>query len=150
MKQLAANSDRNCACKSTVMYVDDCALNLFTIENYCKMMKVPCITFTFGEEAVRHYEATLAKRCCSKGIPIVVTDIQMPEMDGFEVARQIKELDQNTEGVRHRVILLALTSSVTEKVDKNAKKVGIQDVLSKPIAYEDFKTIIMRLYLPFM
>jgi len=121
----AVSSQGRCVCKSKVMYVDDDAFNMMPFEVMCGMLKVPCITFTSGEEAISHYKATLAKKCCPKGIPLVITDINMPVIDGFEVAKQIRELDQATDGVRHRVNLLALTAHVTDKVEKDAKKVGI-------------------------
>ena len=62
----------------------------------------------------------------------------MPGMDGIEVARQIREVDNNTEGVRKRVNVLALTAHVTDKVEKDAIKVGIQQVLAKPLEYPEF------------
>jgi len=54
---LLVSSTGNCVCKSTVLYVDDDAFNLFTLENFCKMTKVPCVTFTNGEEAISHYQS---------------------------------------------------------------------------------------------
>jgi len=108
------------------MYVDDDAFNMIPFKVMCGMLKVPCITFTNGEEAISHYKATLAKKCCLKGIPLVTTDTNMPIIDGFEVARQIRELDQAADGVRHKVNVLALTAHVNDKIEQYAINVGMQ------------------------
>jgi len=113
------------------------------------MFKVPCVTFTHGEQAISHYKLTLAKKCCRKGIPLVITDINMPGIDGFEVAKQILQLDSTAEGVRHKVIVLALTAHVTDKVEMNGIKVGIQKVLAKPLEYPTFKEVIQKCFYPY-
>jgi len=76
----------------------------------------------------------------------VITDIQMPVMNGFEVPKQIRELDTDAEVVRHRVTVLALTAHVTNKVEKSAIKVGMKQVLAKPLEYPDLKTVIKQFY----
>ncbi len=46
-------------------------------------------SFLEGKQAVECFKQSLQKTCCQRMFKLVLTDIQMPEMDGYEVARQI-------------------------------------------------------------
>ncbi|WP_242023088.1 response regulator [Pseudanabaena mucicola] len=59
---------------------------------------------------------------------IIFLDWQMPQMDGLEVARKIKEMSLN-----HQPHYLMVTAYGREEIFKSAKEVGIADVLIKPV-----------------
>jgi len=60
---------------------------------------------------------------------VVVLDLQMPHIDGFETARRIRELD---DGARIRVI--ALTGQSSAQVRLDAELAGFDELLAKPIS----------------
>jgi CheY-like chemotaxis protein len=59
---------------------------------------------------------------------VALMDIHMPEMDGYEATRQIRQ-DKRWE----HVPILALTADATSHVEKEAKEAGMNDCLMKPI-----------------
>jgi len=62
-------------------------------------------------------------------------DVAMPEMDGLEATRRIRE-----KWVGHSLPpILALTAHVMDAVEHDAKQVGIDVILSKPIPFDDLK-----------
>lgn len=61
---------------------------------------------------------------------IVLTDITMPEMDGYDLARSIRKLD--TQRDLHTPII-AITAHTETKTFKKCVEAGIDDFISKPI-----------------
>ncbi len=57
---------------------------------------------------------------------IVLCDIMMPEMDGYEVLQILKEIDTN-------VFFYFISAEKTDRIVEKAKKFGAQGVIMKPI-----------------
>jgi PAS domain S-box-containing protein len=76
---------------------------------------------------------------CKKGetINLILMDIKMPVMNGFEATKQIKEF-------RPDVPIIAQTAYTTAEDKDKAKAVGCDDFISKPILGESFNKIIDR------
>jgi signal transduction histidine kinase/CheY-like chemotaxis protein len=68
---------------------------------------------------------------------LVITDIKMPEMDGLEVLRSIKEID---EGIP--VILLTGHASLNSALDAISK--GAYDYLLKPVEFQHLEAVVNR------
>lgn len=62
--------------------------------------------------------------------PLVVTDINMPVMDGLEMAREIRALNADT-------LFLVLTAYGDEKFKKSFAELGFCSFLSKPIDFQE-------------
>lgn len=71
----------------------------------------------------------------------VFMDIQMPEMDGYEATRTIRELEKGTE--RHTPII-ALTASAMEKDREKCLRVGMDEYLPKPIEKEELLRVLKK------
>ncbi len=69
-------------------------------------------------------------------IDLILTDVSMPNMDGLEMSRAIKKIDDNI-GI---IVLTALTNTSTIK---EATEMGIDSFINKPIDDVDllFKTL---------
>ena len=103
-----------------ILVVDDILPNVKLLEAKLNSEYYDVITATSGEEAL--------KKIKEESPDLVLLDIMMPGMDGFEVCRRIKE-DHDTSHIPV-VMVTALTDS-NDKV--RGLEVGADDFLSKPV-----------------
>jgi len=73
----------------------------------------------------------------SDGFDIVVTDINMPEINGLEILKQIKSLSPD-------VIVIMITAFATVSSAVESMKLGAYDYIVKPFNMEEFALIIER------
>jgi CheY-like chemotaxis protein len=71
---------------------------------------------------------------------LVITDLQMPRMDGFELLREIRGLKPD---VRGSVPIIAMTAFGTTIENGRLVNMGFQDWLQKPFTIEKFLTTIL-------
>jgi len=69
-------------------------------------------------------------------------DIQMPEMDGMEATRQIR--DRNTPILNHAVPIIAMTAHAMKGDREECLKAGMNDYVSKPINPRELAEAIER------
>jgi CheY-like chemotaxis protein len=75
--------------------------------------------------------------------PLILTDLNMPVMDGNTAALQIREYLYN-KGLEQPIII-AITGHCEDTFVKEALKDGINMVVGKPLKYEYLKEVLMRL-----
>jgi CheY-like chemotaxis protein len=63
---------------------------------------------------------------------LVFMDCQMPEMDGHEAAREIRNLEEPG----RRVAIIAMTADVMAGCRERCLEVGMDDLIGKPVAME--------------
>ncbi|WMT46293.1 MAG: chemotaxis protein [Acidithiobacillus caldus] len=126
---------------SVVLYADDSAVARSQIEKTLKHLQLPFIATKTGKEAWERLEA-MAREARATDIPIrnrvalVLTDLEMPEMDGFTLTRKIKEHDllQNVPVVIHS----SLSGSANES---HANSVGADGYVAKFVPEELAQTL---------
>ncbi|KAF2212884.1 hypothetical protein CERZMDRAFT_111892 [Cercospora zeae-maydis SCOH1-5] len=89
-----------------------------------------------GGEAVRQMNASIEDQ---DHVDVVLMDIWMPVMDGFEATRRILTLA----GAR-KVTVLAITADVTDGAMERATEVGIKGFMSKPYKMTDLQRFILQ------
>jgi len=118
-----------------VLIVDDNYTNRILLQEMMKSWGlVPTITAN-GKEALDRFNEAFGS-----GTPyrLILLDMQMPEMDGFDVAKTIKDAPS---GKDVRIILL---SSIGQRGDSDrCKEVGISGYLPKPIKQSELLDAIM-------
>jgi CheY-like chemotaxis protein len=61
-------------------------------------------------------------------------DLQMPEMDGYEASRQIRQMK---DGLFKSLPIIALTASSKYEVSEQYHKAGMNDFINKPFKPEE-------------
>jgi len=103
------------------------------------------ILFRWGMKPVSAATATEAltsiERAFKTGEPfaLVITDVHMPEMDGFEFAERLAQSPYRAEAV-----VLMLTSGDRLGDIERARKLGISNYLLKPVRREELKQVIAK------
>jgi len=90
------------------------------------------------ELAINGLEACAAAQ--DRTFDLILMDCQMPEMDGFEATRRIREREA---GAGH-VPILAMTANAMSGDRERCLEAGMDDYLAKPIAILDLKEALMR------
>ncbi|MFH1678462.1 MAG: response regulator [Candidatus Omnitrophota bacterium] len=68
---------------------------------------------------------------------MVITDLKMPNMDGMELIRNIKELNKD-------LLIIVITGYASVQTAKEAIKLGCYDYITKPFEVEDISIIVKR------
>ena len=108
---------------SSILIVDDIKDNVYALSAFLESYGVNVESAGSGREAL-----TLVNR---KTFDVVLMDIRMPEMDGFEVIRQIR----SNEKIAGIPIMAVTAQAMPGDADKCRKK-GADDYISKPINTE--------------
>lgn len=103
-----------------VLLVDDQPADLAALERYLAPFSLDLVTAGSGEEALERFRGT--------DFALVLMDVRLPGLDGFETARLLKEHG----AVRH-VPLIFLTGTMGEEVAANGYESGGVDWLRKPV-----------------
>jgi PAS domain S-box-containing protein len=74
---------------------------------------------------------------------LILMDIQMPVMDGYEATRQIREFENNNPD-REKSFIIALTANATKEDRERCEKTGMNSYLTKPFKYADLEGILQK------
>ena len=107
-----------------------------------------------GEEAVNQ---VLADRSVDgdQAIDVILMDLWMPKMDGYEAARRILAIEGERRGARdssrakhsgprHDIIILAVTADVTDRALSKATSIGMSGYMTKPYRLLDLERTILE------
>jgi CheY-like chemotaxis protein len=84
-----------------------------------------------GKEAVEKYTAS------PENFDLIFMDIQMPEMDGLEATRQIREWEShNSQLTTHNLPIIAMTAHAMKGDRERCIEAGMDDYITKPIKRE--------------
>ncbi|KAI5363119.1 putative signal transduction response regulator, receiver domain, histidine kinase/HSP90-like ATPase [Septoria linicola] len=130
--------------KLSLLLVDDNPINLRLLTVYADKNKHPRLTAVNGLEAVNAYKASASMTCGTTKSEVVFLDINMPVMDGFQAARQIRAFEKEADITP--TILIALTCLGSEQAKQEAKACGIDMFLNKPVRPRDLTRILQRVH----
>jgi CheY-like chemotaxis protein len=71
---------------------------------------------------------------------LVFVDVQMPEMDGYEAARQLRLRWNNKDGPR----IIAMTGNAMQGDREKCLQAGMHDYIAKPVRIENIRTALER------
>ena len=108
-----------------LLVVEDNELNLEIASTLLKEAGFEVDTAENGKIAVEKVEAASADR-----YDLILTDIQMPEMDGYEATRRIRALP---DAKKAALPIVAMTANAFEDDRKNALHAGMNGHIAKPL-----------------
>jgi CheY-like chemotaxis protein len=104
-----------------VLVVDDDVRNIFALSSVLERRGMTVLTAGTGREAIQTLETT-------PDIAIVLMDIMMPEMDGYETMQVIR---QNSEF--RRLPIIALTAKAMKGDREKCLEAGASEYMAKPV-----------------
>jgi CheY-like chemotaxis protein len=113
-----------------VLIVDDDIRNIFALNSLLERHNMTVISASNGREAIElvEREADLA---------LVLMDIMMPEMDGYETIRRIREKQ------KFRLLpIIALTAKAMKGDREKCLEAGASDYVAKPVNTEQLLSLV--------
>lgn len=112
-----------------ILFVDDDPVTCKVMQRQCGKVGYDCRVFQSPLECMEKF--------ASSGADIVVTDLRMPEMNGFDLLTELRNIDPEIP-----VMVMTGHSSVENAVE--AMKRGAADFIKKPFDFDEFKLTLER------
>jgi diguanylate cyclase (GGDEF)-like protein len=111
--------------KYKVMVVDDSIVTRNEVKKMLQAQMFQVYAAAHGEEALSYMET-------NKDIKLILTDFNMPVIDGFELTKTLRETYTKPE-----LSIIAMTSNSEELISSKFLKVGANDFINKPFIKEE-------------
>ncbi|MBT1690323.1 response regulator [Dawidia soli] len=118
----------------TILLVDDDIRNIYSLANALEDENVQCLTAENGRQALEVLQA-------NPSIDLVLMDIMMPEMDGYEATLAIRKIPEF-----QKLPIIALTAKAMKGDKEKCLAVGMSDYISKPVDVPQLLSL-MRVWL---
>ncbi len=118
----------------TTLIVDDDVRNLFALTTVLERFGIDVLSAESGKEAIDILNRT-------KNIDIVLMDIMMPEMDGYETMKTIRQDSKNK-----NLTIIAVTAKAMKGDRQKCIESGASDYITKPVNVDQL-TSLMRVWL---
>ena len=120
-----------------LLVVEDNELNLEIASTLLEEAGFEVDTAGNGKIAVEKVEAASAGR-----YDLILMDVQMPEMDGYEATRRIRALPDKKKAA---IPIVAMTANAFEEDQKNALNVGMNGHIAKPLDIQKLFQVLSEL-----
>ncbi len=117
-----------------ILLAEDNQINQFVVQQMLEGLPIELRIADNGRLALESYR--------EEGADIVLMDVSMPEMDGYEATRSIREFEAGIAG--RRVPIIGLTAHVMENDRKRCLDAGMDDYLPKPIALNPLRDMLFK------
>ncbi len=118
-----------------ILVVDDNATNRRILETVLTNWGIDATVASSAAEAMRASQDALSR---GQQFDMVLTDVHMPDMDGFELARRIRK---DTAGT---TLLMMLTSGDRPGAASEARELGVSAYLLKPVKQSELYDALMK------
>ena len=116
--------------------VDDEAVNRSIASEY--LQRAGCVVQVAhdGQQALEMFQAGQ--------LDLVLMDLQMPQMDGFQSSQQMRRLEGRSNPAGQPVVIIAVSASVVGEIAQQCRQAGMDDYVSKPFRWAGLRAIIGR------
>ena len=116
--------------EKTVLIVDDDVRNIFSLTKALEKVNMHIITATDGKEAVEKLKE-------NKQIDIVLLDMMMPQMDGYETAARIRQ-----NNAWKKLPVIAVTAKAMTGDREKCIQAGASDYITKPVDVDQLLSLL--------
>ena len=117
-----------------VLIVDDDIRNIYALTNAFEENGLICLTAENGKIAMQMLAG-------QQGIDLVLMDVMMPEMDGYEATKEIRKISKFS-----KLPVIALTAKAMKGDREKCLDAGMSDYITKPVNIEQLLSL-MRVWL---
>jgi len=114
-----------------ILIVDDLADNRFVLKDLLEPLGFEIIEADDGEDALR--------KAAAHHPHLILMDLVMPKMDGYEATRQIRQIPE----LRNTVVI-AISASASDQIRQESLAAGCNDYIAKPF---DAEVLLEKLHL---
>jgi CheY-like chemotaxis protein len=107
--------------KNKILLVDDDPRNIFALKTVLRSKGYDCLTAQSGAEAIAMVNA-------DNGIGVVLIDMMMPEMDGYETMARIRSDEKS-----NRIPVIAVTAQAMKGDREKCLDAGASEYIPKPV-----------------
>lgn len=110
--------------EARLLLVEDNPVNVKVATHFLRRWSYQVEVATDGEEALRRVQA--------RRYDLILMDLQMPRMDGWEAARHLRQRNIRTP-------ILALSADVSPAIQRRVREAGMNDYASKPFNPDELR-----------
>jgi CheY-like chemotaxis protein len=122
--------------RPTVLVVDDHPVNQEVLVRQLDLLGVAADTAADGVEALEKWMAN--------PYAVVLADIHMPRMDGYELARRLRAAEAERPGHATRTPVVAVTANAMKGEEERCLAVGMDAYLAKPVNIDLLRATLVR------
>lgn len=104
-----------------LLVAEDNPMNVLVIKKLCLKWNINPVIVNNGREAMTQLSENT--------FDVILMDIHMPEMDGYEASRAIRQI---ADPIRSKTPIIALTASVSHNIHERILEAGMNDYIRKP------------------
>ncbi|QGY44234.1 response regulator [Maribellus comscasis] len=120
-----------------ILLVEDNQLNQKVVTFNLRKYNYNVTAVMYGSEAIK-----LMKE---RNFDLILMDIMLPEMDGFEITKAIRKYEKE-EGISIQIPIIALTANALDNDRDKCYNAGMNEYLSKPFTSDELIGVIDKFF----
>jgi len=117
-----------------VLVAEDNEMNMLIMREMLSQAGLKIIEACNGKETLDKYH--------ENSVDLILLDIHMPEMDGFEVTNSIREFEKN---ISKYTPIVAITADALKTDKEKCIRAGMDDYISKPYTNDTVMEVVIRM-----
>lgn len=119
--------------KKEILIIDDDSKNIFALSAVLKSKKYPCVSAMSADQGLKILSA-------NKNIGVVLMDMMMPKMDGYEAIGKMKSNEE-----LKNIPVIAVTAQAMVGDREKCVKAGADGYISKPVNVDELLRLLNKL-----